>query len=328
MAADPAMSAPAASSSIRFARAARWVLAITVLVIVWGALVRATGAGAGCGNHWPLCDGEVVPRPESVESLIEYTHRLTSGIALLAVVALALWARRAFPAGHGVRAATAWSTLFMLGEAAIGAGIVLLELVADNSSMARAWWMAAHLCNTFLLLASLTLVVYFATGGAPLRPDADGRLRRLLLASFAGAFLIGISGSIAALGDTLFPAGSVLQGLRQDLSPSAHLLVRLRTLHPLIAVSVSLLLLYLVSVVRALGRPAARRAATRLNLLVVLQLAVGSLNIVLLAPVVLQLAHLLIADLVWIALVLTAAHALADQRHAASTATPAALATA
>src|SRR5215467_12703113 len=64
------------------------VLAYNVAVIAWGAFVRASGSGAGCGRHWPLCNGEVVPRPTSVATVIEATHRATSGLALVGVVGL------------------------------------------------------------------------------------------------------------------------------------------------------------------------------------------------------------------------------------------------
>ena len=141
----------------RFTRYAWGVLAANLAVILWGAFVRATGSGAGCGNNWPTCNGEIIPRAPSTETLIELTHRATSGIALLLVVALAVWARRVYGPGHRVWHGAAWSLFFMFGEAAIGAGIVLFELVADNESMARALFMAVHLGNTFLLLAALTL---------------------------------------------------------------------------------------------------------------------------------------------------------------------------
>jgi len=104
---------------------------------------------------------------------IELTHRVTSGLALLALLALVVAVWRSRPAGHPARRAAAWSMLFMLTEAGVGAGLVLFELVADNQSMARALFMATHLVNTFFLLAFLTLTAHFASGGAPFRWSAD-----------------------------------------------------------------------------------------------------------------------------------------------------------
>jgi len=299
----------------RFARYAGCTLAVNIGVVLWGAYVRATSSGAGCGSHWPLCNGEVIPRAPSVETLIEYSHRLSAGLALLLVVGLVIGAWRLFKKGHPARLGAALSLVFMLSEAGIGAGLVLFELVADNASMARALFVATHMGNTFLLLGALVLTAHWAAGGKPISRPHKHPLRRLILLALLGTILIGMSGAVAALGDTLYPAGSLAEALEQDLSPTSHILIQLRKFHPLIAVGVSLLLLHLLGKVRRLkGRFAlsrqARRHADLLNLLIYTQLAMGALNLVLLAPVALQLLHLLLADAVWLALVLTSAGSL------------------
>lgn len=305
-----------------FAKFTRLALAVTVLVILWGALVRATGAGAGCGSHWPLCNGEIIPRAESVETLIEFSHRLSSGVAFLLVLAMAVLAFKSFPPKHRVRRAAALSLLLMILEAAIGAGLVLFELVADNASMARALFVAVHLGNTFLLLAAMTLTAYWSAGGPPIRIDSRQPLRFLMLLCLLGTLLIGMSGAVAALGDTLFPAGSLQDALQQDLSPTSHVLIQLRKYHPLIAVAVSLALFAFIGGVRD-RRPSAdaRTWATRLNLLLLMQLAAGTVNILLLAPVWMQLVHLLLADALWITLVVTCAATLGDPSGPGSPAT-------
>src|ERR1017187_2983546 len=84
----------------RFSQVAWGVLAYNMLVVLWGAFVRATGSGAGCGNRWPLCNGVIVPHAPRIETIIEFTHRATSGLALVSVAALCLWAFRLFPRGH------------------------------------------------------------------------------------------------------------------------------------------------------------------------------------------------------------------------------------
>lgn len=296
----------------RFRLYAWSVLGWNLLVVAWGAFVRATGSGAGCGNHWPLCNGEVLPRPEAVETLIEFGHRLTSGVDGLLVLALVVWAFRAFGRRHPVRRAALLAFFFLVVEALIGAGLVRFELVADNDSMARAWVIAAHLVNTFLLLAWLALTAAWAklpaeTRGWPLTLAARDPAAWLLAGAVGGVLLLGVSGAVAALGDTLFPAASFREGLAQDLSPTAHALVRLRVWHPLIALAM------VVGVGMVAGwlrrhRPApqVRRLAAVLLALFAAQIAVGLVNLWLAAPVWLQLVHLLMADLVWIALVLLA----------------------
>jgi len=162
-------------SLTRFAKFAWFTLGFNVLVILWGALVRATGSGAGCGRHWPDCRGALVPLSPTVETLIEFAHRATSGLALLLVSILVLRAVRAFPRGAPVRAG-AWASLaFILVEALIGAGLVLFELVGENSSAARAVVIALHLVNTLLLLGALALTAWWAGGAAVPRPRAHGK---------------------------------------------------------------------------------------------------------------------------------------------------------
>ena len=309
MAMVPTARAISPSSSLSAARSfavyAWSVVALNIGVILWGAYVRATGAGAGCGNHWPLCDGQVVPRPRNIEMLVEFTHRATSGLALAAIAALVVWAWRACPRGHPVRRGAALSAVFILTEALVGAALVLLQHVAQDQSAARAAWISLHLANTFTLLAVLALTAWWAsTSEVPSRrPDW------LSLAALAALVFTGVSGAIAALGDTLFPAASWSGGLRQDFSPSAHLFLRLRVLHPAIAVAAAALLtIAVLGRVRKPHAPRTSRLAIGVLALLFLQLALGAINVAALAPVPMQMIHLLAADLVWIAAVLFTAH--------------------
>lgn len=294
-----------------FRRAAWGVLALVLGVIAWGAYVRATGSGAGCGQHWPTCQGTLVPRSPSAQTLVEYTHRLTSGLSFLAVVGLLLLSRRASPPGSPARRAAGFSMGFMISEALLGAGLVLFKLVADDASTARAVAMSVHLVNTFLLLGSLALTAHFAGGGAPLSLRAQGGAGLLLIAGAAALSLLGISGAVAALGDTLFPAASFSEGLAQDLSPGAHAFVRLRVLHPPLAAAVGAYLVAAAAiVVRRRPVPEVRARGLALGALFAVQIAAGAVNMALLAPVWMQLLHLALADLVWIAFVLLGAAAL------------------
>lgn len=295
----------------RLARFAWLALAYTLAVILWGAYVRASGSGAGCGAHWPLCNGEVIPRSPSVETLIEYSHRLTSGLALLAVVALLVWTRRAVPSGHPARRGAAWSVFFMLTEAAVGAGLVLFELVADNATMARAMFMAAHLVNTFFLVAAQTLTAWWLSGGRAVALRPLRATTAVWLALAAALLLSGMSGAVAALGDTLYPATSHAEGLAQTLSPTSHILLRLRALHPLIAVVAGVLLMFAAPRLGADGDGTASRLGRAVLLLAAVQMLGGILNLLLLAPVWMQMVHLLLADALWIAFMLLGAQVLA-----------------
>ena len=307
--------APISSPGMRLSRLAWLTLAWNVAVILWGAYVRASGSGAGCGAHWPLCNGEVVPRAPAAATLIEFTHRVTSGLALLLVLLLAFKVFRARPAGHPARRAAIASVVFILTEAAVGAGLVLFRLVADDESVARALFMSVHLVNTFLLLASLTLTAHFATSDA--RPSLAARRSWPFALGALALLLVGTSGAVAALGDTLYPASSLVGGLRAELGPTAHALVRLRLAHPLLALAGAAAVAFAALPRLWAGDAPLRRAALALVLLVLLQLAAGLVNVVLLAPVWLQLVHLLLADLVWIGYVLLSARALS--RAAAAT---------
>lgn len=311
LAPDPLLT-PLSGSARGFFRCAVALLAVTVVVILWGAFVRVTGSGAGCADHWPLCNGELVPRAPKLETLIELTHRVTSGLSGLLSIVVFVWARRAFPRGASARWAAAVSLFLMLVEGAIGALLVKKGLVAKDASEARAFVVGLHLCNTFLLLGAQTLTVHFARGGAPLQLRGRPILPVLVTLLLGLVLVLGASGAITALGDTLFPAASLGEGVAQDLSPGAHFLVRLRVWHPLIAIVGGLGLVYAVQHLRGtLARPAVSRWARVLTFAYVAQLAVGSLNLFLLAPAPIQIAHLLLADVIWIALVLLAAHALA-----------------
>jgi heme A synthase len=282
-------------------------LIFVLFVILWGAYVRASGSGAGCGSHWPTCNGQVIPRAPSTATVIEFTHRITSGLALVLILGQLALAFRIFPRRHPVRKAAAASAAFIFSEALIGAGLVLFEKVAHDRSVARAAWTASHLSNTFALVAALVLTGWFAVARPPSTEPRRG-LYRALLAGLAGTVVVGVSGAIAALGDTLFPVRSFAEGWLQDLSPTAHLFVRLRVWHPVLAVVIGASLLAVTGALVASDRPrGARGPATLAAALVLTQLAAGLVNLALLAPIPMQVLHLLLADLVWIALVRLAA---------------------
>jgi heme A synthase len=290
----------------RIARFSWGVLVYNLAVVAWGAYVRATRSGAGCGAHWPLCNGEVIPQSPSVEMLVEFSHRVTSGLALVSVVVLLAWVWRACAPGHPARRGAAWSMAFMLTEAGVGALLVLLRLVADNASVARALFMSVHLTNTFLLLACLSLTAWWLSGGEAVELGTRGKLAVRFGAGAIAILLAGISGAVTALGDTLYPAGTLAQSLGADLSATSHLLIRLRLLHPAITVTVAVALVVTGIRIGYDRRGAARTLGFAVAGVAVLQLLAGFTNVLLLAPVWMQMVHLLIADILWIGFVLLA----------------------
>ncbi len=308
----PVSLVPVAPARRRFARYAWGVLAFNLGVILWGAVVRATGSGAGCGSNWPSCDGAAVPALEDSETLIEFVHRATSGLAVVAVLALAVWAFRLFPPGDLLRRAAAVAGAVIVVEALIGAALVLFGWVEDDASLGRVIAIAVHQANTLVLIGVLTLTAWWSSGGAlPVRPLP--RLpARLFGWAFAGLVVVGALGAITALGDTLFPAESLADGLRAETSAQARWLIRLRVIHPVLAVALGG---YLIWLVRRLGD--VDRNVTAFGLAVVVlvgtQLLAGFVNVALLAPLWMQLVHLLLADLLMVAVVLLGASAAATR---------------
>jgi len=304
----PAGSNPRASAPREgwFAIFAWAVLAYNFAVVLWGAYVRATGSGAGCGNHWPLCDGPVTPQTPAGATFIEFTHRVTSGLDLLLVAAMLVWAFRAYPKRHRVRLGAALSATFLVTEALLGASLVLLNHVARNASSSRGWSLSAHLINTLLLLASLALTAWWSSGGPAVR--WRGRAAWMAAATLAAVALLGVSGAIAALGDTLFPVTSLAAGFARDFDPSANLFVRLRVWHPPLAAAAGAWVFYYA--LSAVSSGIGRRLSYAVLALAGGQLAAGVINLLLLAPVGMQLVHLLLADLLWVALVLLSAERL------------------
>jgi cytochrome c oxidase assembly protein subunit 15 len=285
------------------------VLAYFIAVILWGTLVRATGAGAGCGNHWPLCNGTIIQHSASVNTLIEFIHRLTSGLSFFAVVGLAAWTFAGTVRGHLARAAAVASVIFTLIEATLGALLVKLGLTAQSQSPLRPAYLALHLTNTLLLVAALTLTAHFLS-------RRTGYLRGSIrviapfgaVATVLVVMSVGVTGSLAALGDTLFPASSLGLALAQDFSATSGWLVRWRWMHPTVAFLSSIALIWLL--VRAARRTTGwdNRGLSALVLLLLAAVYVlGLLDVMLLAPLWVQVAHLLAADTLWAALVVLTA---------------------
>ncbi len=289
-------------SLVRFAWA---VVGYNVLVILWGALVRATGSGAGCGNHWPLCNGQVIPLSPRVDTIIEFTHRCMTGGSTSLVIGLLIWTFRGTVKGQAARFAAVVSMVLLLNEAFLGALLVKLGYVTGNQSMGRVVVLSIHLSNTLLLLAALTLTArLLRTGqiGRELRSRGTKKLWALM--GLAATLVVGVSGSLAALGDTLFPASSLRAAFAQDFAAGSPWLLRLRGVHPASAFVAAIFVFWLMAQAKRTG--AGRLAGLVLGLLG-FQFALGLADVLLLAPVWMQILHLLGADLYWVALVMLAA---------------------
>ncbi|MFB6263748.1 MAG: COX15/CtaA family protein [Bradymonadaceae bacterium] len=306
-------------SPTTFERALWAFIGYLLLVVLFGAWVRISFSGAGCGQHWPTCQGAVIPPSPRFETLVEYTHRLSSGLLGLMDLGLLAWAWRRDDVEDRVVRGLLATTFFVVVEALIGAGLVLAELVEHDASVARAVVVGFHLANTFLLTAAAALSAWWASGGST--PNWTGTvLERGAVGVLGVLVLIGMTGAVTALGDTLFPIDPTVgegwvQKLRTSLSPAEHFLVRLRVVHPLLAVLGAVALAIFANEVRTgpAGGRAGRPAAALLGL-VVLEVAAGFLNLMLGAPGWLQIVHLLLAQLVWITAVLTTNEVMADAR--------------
>ena len=282
------------------ARFAWFVVGYNVLVVLWGALVRATGSGAGCGNHWPLCNGQVIPLSPTAHTVIEFTHRCMTGGSLFVVLPLLFLTFRVTMKGQAARTFAVLSTLLLLNEALLGALLVKLGYVTGNQSVGRMVLLSIHLSNTLLLLAAVTLTARLLTTGQRWEEFRQAKYLGWAIAGLLATLVVGVSGSLAALGDTLFPAVSLQTALSQDFAATSPLLVRLRGVHPASALVAAFFVLWLIARAREAGASQLRSAV--LTLLGV-QFALGIADVLLLAPVWMQVLHLFGADLYWIALV-------------------------
>jgi cytochrome c oxidase assembly protein subunit 15 len=293
---------PTPKALVRYAWA---VVGYNILVILWGALVRATGSGAGCGNHWPLCNGQVIPLAPRLDTVIEFTHRCMTGGATFVVLGLLIWTFRGTAKGQAARLMAVVSMVLLLNEAVLGALLVKLGYVTGNQSVGRVVMLSIHLSNTLLLLAALTLTaVLLGTGQMWHELGIRGSRRLWAVLGLASTLVVGVSGSLAALGDTLFPASSLRAAFAQDFATGSPWLLRLRGIHPVSAVIAAVFVIWLVKQARAAGD--GRLGAIVLGLLA-FQFALGLADVVLLAPVWMQILHLLGADLYWVSLVVLAA---------------------
>ncbi|HMJ08296.1 MAG TPA: COX15/CtaA family protein [Pyrinomonadaceae bacterium] len=303
----------------KFAKYAWFVLAWNIVVILWGVFLRASKSGDGCGQHWLTCKGEVVPSAPELKTVIEFSHRITSSLDGLIVIGLVIaavivWYRRRSPeSGRVMRSAIA-CLVFVIIEGLLGAGLVLTGNTAETLTPARPFWAAAHLVNTLILLAFLSLTAWLASGGGRIR-FADKKAAGAIIAGIGLLLLVGISGSVAALASMLFPSATLAEGIANDFSATSNMLIRLRIVHPILSVAIAVFLIFTAGWLRTRsgGGHAVTRWSNILSLLLLAQIAFGAATLLMLAPIVMQLGHLLLADAVWISFILLSANFLSAE---------------
>ncbi len=311
---SPVSSDAAPESRYPIVRRLAWAtLAFTVLVILGGSVVRATDSGAGCGESWPRCEGRIVPVSPEGATIIEFTHRVMTVVLGVLMVALFVAVYRHYRKGHRVRRALNWSVGLFLGEVLIGALLVVFGWVEDDASVGRVIAVTVHLINTFLLLGALALTAHYASGGLSARPSWGRSRDRLIVLGVIALLVVAASGALNALADTLFPADSLVDALREEFGPTAPFLVRLRVMHPVVAIA-GAGILFMVSRAPSLGgqgRAAAYSVA--IQVLLGIQIIAGLVNVALLTPTETQVAHLLFADLLWILWVMFGAEVIGER---------------
>ena len=292
------------SSVARFAWA---TLCFNVAVVLWGAFVRATGSGAGCGNRWPSCGGSVLGTSANAQTIVEFTHRMTSGVALLMVAILVLWCWRATSKGHWARYSALLAAAVLANEALLGAALVVFGHVAQDQSAGRALFLCLHFGNTLLLLGTLALTAAWLQRGTKRFTLINNRTEvTAVVVGLLAVLAIGTTGTVAALGDTLFPATSLHASLLQDFTSDSPALLHFRLLHPLLAVIAGAYVIW-VALKSSSRRIWHSRPSVALIILLFTEIGIGLLNVLLLAPVWVQILHLLVAETIWISLVLASA---------------------
>jgi cytochrome c oxidase assembly protein subunit 15 len=305
-----------------FTKYAIFSLAFNVLVILWGVFLRASKSGDGCGEHWLTCHGELIPSAPEFKTIIEFSHRISTAIDGIVMLILLGWAIRIWYSQRNRQSrqilfVSAASMFFVLTEAAVGAGLVLTGNTAEAITVARPFWAIGHLLNTFILLAFLTLTVWFAAGERRFFLRGNERSILFIVIAVVGLILVGMSGSLAALSNMLFPSASITEGIAKDLSAASNIILRLRVSHPVMSILLAVYLIFLSGFLKQRSNEAkVSKWSNWLSILVLVQIAFGAATLLTLGPIVMQLGHLLIADLIWIVFVLLAANSLsvnADQ---------------
>ena len=289
------------------------MLWLTVAVVIGGALVRATDSGAGCGESWPICGGRLIPDIGTHHTAIEISHRLMTGLLGIVLVTLFLTVRRRFARTHRLRRAVSAAGILLIVESLLGASLVLFGWVEYDASIARLIVVPIHLVNTFLLVGSMTLVVYIAGGGRPFRVNLGSIRNKLIATSLVVILVIGATGALNALADTLILSGHLRESSPGEVLVSEPVLRQVRTIHPFTAIIGGLILFMLARYLTANAERRVRLLGSAVQGIIWLQFILGLLNVALEVPLEIQLVHLFVADVLWIAFVMISFFLLGEQ---------------
>ncbi len=267
-------------------------LFLSIVSILAGAFVRATGSGDGCGATWPTCKGRIIPALTDTSELIEFSHRSVSGFLLIVTLIIFSKTRKLHKASL-VKSVTNYLTFFVIFEAIIGAVIVLFEWVGLNSSLPRIIAVPIHLVNTFGLLGSYAILYKILEDD--IQEIKSIFNKNFILISFL-FLLSGATGSITALADVLFPSASFIEGFLADFDKTSEVLTRLRILHPIISTILSIVLyLYSTRINKKYGVN-----VKLLKTFIIIAVSLGVLNVLSNIVLPLSILHLAIADFLWI----------------------------
>lgn len=273
----------------------------TLIVILWGAWVRISHSGNGCGDHWPLCSGEFIPDLTQKKTWIEYTHRLMSGSYGLLVIFIFFKIRKMIQVNTTTHTSNLNSNLtsnltsnwlkrlnyalfiLMIIEALLGALLVKAKLVTENDTLLRLVVMSIHQINSFLLTGCTFSMYLIFKNKSDLKAIASNFY---LLALF---LIIPATGAIASLSTTLFPTLSLWQGIIQDFSQNSHIYIKLRILHPVFAI-------FIVSIIYYYSALKEKSFFTFELLFIV---TIGIITLLSHSPVYLKLLHLFLAHYLW-----------------------------
>lgn len=301
-------------------------LSYLILVIVFGAYVRAGLHGDGCGRSWPHCGNTIVPDGSSVSAIIEFTHRTTSTLSGLIALAFVFWARKIDRKGGYLRKSAMGALVFTVVAGLIGASLVLFEWVTTDKSVGRAITMPLHLINTYFLIASVALMAYFSGGGKSFSFKNQGSIGTGLRWALGGMFVLGMTGALSAMGRTAFSTNmesvnTFMERITLHIGENAPALLKGGATHPLIATSVAVIVIMVVYLVmHRRESPEVKRWGQATVGLFLIQMVFGIINLVVSAPLWMQMTHLTIALADWLCLVMLVAHALKVQEPATTSA--------
>jgi len=307
------MAAPDSSRDSRISILAWTTLWLTVAVVIGGALVRATDSGAGCGESWPICGGQIIPEIGTHHTAIEISHRLMTALLGIVLVTLFQLIRRKYDKTHRLRRAVFAAGVILIVESLLGASLVVFGWVEYDASIARLIVVPIHLANTFLLVGAMTLVAFFADGGRGFRVDLSKTLDRVIAACLGIVLVIGATGALNALADTLIKSDALRPAATDEVQVTEAVLRQIRTIHPFVAIIGGLAVYMLIRFLVGDAGKRVRSLALGVQGIIWAQFIIGLLNIALNVPLEIQLLHLFVADVLWIMVVLVSLHLLSER---------------